>query len=247
MAGPNINDTIMKMSQNVELMNYKLSMPDSTIQIGNALFYLPNFPVDMIQRMIVTRNNYFDPYALQVIDEYLPNQSTILDIGANIGNHSLYWAIERNAKKIYSFEPLDSIYKILAKNVEINKLEDIIIPHNFGLYKEDTNASVEHTNLVNLGNTSFKPGDKGRFKLKRLDSLGIEDKIDLIKIDVEGVEVEVLVGGTETIKKSQPTIVVESFHRKFEVDNFMDSIDYELVKTIREGEDYIYQPKGKSE
>ena len=43
----------------------------------------------------------------------------------------------------------------------------------------------------------------GDFDLKTLDSLNIQDKIDLIKIDVEGHEIEVLKGGIETIKKSQ--------------------------------------------
>ena len=219
----------------------KLSMNDSITQIRNARFWLPNYPVDCIQKCIVNFNDYWDRAALNIIDKYLSDSSVILDIGANIGSHSVYWAIERNAKKIYSFEPLKSTYDVLKRNINLNNLNRIVVPYNVGLYNKRINAAVSHYNLQNIGNTSFIPKENGRFKLVSLDSMNFPEKIDLIKIDVEGLEVEVLQGGIETIKKHKPVIVIETFKHKQEVDEFFDSLGYSLTETIREGEDYIYR------
>lgn len=148
----------------------------------------------------------------------------------------------KKCKKIYSFEPLESTYKILERNIELNHLEDRVKTFNFGLYNFDTKASVSSYNIANVGNTSFTPATAGNFELKKLDSIKITEKIDLIKIDVEGSEVEVLIGAMNTIRENKPIIVIESFNRKPEVDNMFMSLGYIQVDTIRQGEDYIYKP-----
>ena len=81
----------------------------------------------------------------------------------------------------------------------------------------------------------------GDFYLKTLDSLELPDeKIDLIKIDVEGAEVKTLEGAINTIKKHKPMIVIESFNNKNTVESMLFPLGYKLVETIRENEDYIY-------
>ena len=70
----------------------------------------------------------------------------------------------------------------------------------------------------------------------------IPEKIDLMKIDVEGAEVEVLIGAMNTIRENKPVIVIESFNRKTEIDDIFMSLGYKQVDTIRQGEDYIYKP-----
>ena len=223
----------------------KLCMPNGVTQIKNARFYLPNFPEDCIQQCMVRGRDYWDTGALYIIDRYLKEGAVILDIGANIGSHSVFWALERNAKKIYSFEPLKGTYEILLKNIELNELENVIFPFNVGLSDEESFAKVKTFDARNIGSTSFAKSKTGNFKLVTLDSMDIKEKIDLIKIDVEGHEVEVLMGGLKTISKNKPVIVIESFHRKVEIDTIFNELQYTQVATIREGEDYIYQYTGK--
>ena len=223
-------------------LRLKMSMPDSVIQIKNAVFYLPNFPADVIQRYIVSAQDYWDMQALNIINKYLKPNSTILDIGANIGSHTVYWCLEKQAKKVYAFEPLGTTFDILKRNVELNNIDDRVELFNIGLSNIETNASVSNYNIQNIGNTSFKPDDNGQFKLKCLDSIKIKEKIDLIKIDVEGAEVEVLHGALSTIRKDNPIIVIESFNHKQEIDNILMSLGYKLSEVIRQGEDYIYIP-----
>ena len=100
----------------------KLSMQDSQTRIFNSIFYLPNYPKDVIQRLIVDGNQYWDLHTLYKLDEYMPEDAVVCDIGANVGSHSLYWAVERGAKKVYAFEPIKETFEILKKNIKISIL-----------------------------------------------------------------------------------------------------------------------------
>lgn len=51
----------------------------------------------------------------------LGENKIVVDIGANIGNHTVFFANVCKAKKVYSFEPQEKVFEILKKNVEINK------------------------------------------------------------------------------------------------------------------------------
>lgn len=241
MGNNELEEYLKNLNQSLNEIKIKLSMPNSITQIRNARFWLPNYPRDIIQKIMVDTSNYWDTYALNFINIFLKENATILDIGANIGSHSIYWAIERNATKVYSFEPLPSTFEILKKNIELNKLEDKIIPYNFGLSDKKSKAMLQTYDHTNIGSASFIKDKNGIFELKTLDSLKIKDKIDLIKIDVEGAEVEVLQGAKKTILKNKPTIVIESFHNKDKVDEILNSLGYLQTLTIREGEDFIYQ------
>ena len=166
-------------------------------------------------------------------------------MSALISETCIYWAIEKNAKKVYAFEPLKSTYEILLKNTEINDLQDVVIPYNFGLSDEDINAKVTVFNASNIGGTHFTKDKNGHFQLKQLDSIDIPEKIDLIKIDVEGHEVETLMGAIQTIRKNKPVITIETFNHQKEVNTIFYELGYELVKTIRENADYIYKYTGE--
>lgn len=214
---------------------------ENIFNIANARFYLPNHEKDSIQRSMEITKMFWDMKAHNLINKYLTNNATIIDIGANIGSHSIYWGLMRSAKKVYAFEPFNETYGILKTNIELNNLQEVIIPNNFGLYSYETNARIMFYWEENLGGTSFTPDPKGGFYLKTLDSLALPDeKIDLIKIDVEGAEVKTLEGAINTIKKHKPIIVIESFKNKNSVEEILFPIGYKLIETIRENEDYIY-------
>lgn len=215
--------------------------------IKKAKFYLPYHEQDSISRIMVGTMDYWDNWqggALKIIDKFLPNNAVIVDIGANVGSHSIYWALERNARKVYSFEPYPDTFEILKTNVILNNLTDTITVNNFGLADEFCNLKVEKYSPVNIGGTSFVKANDGTFYFCPLDSIDIKEPIDLIKIDVEGGEVDVLNGMTKTLVKNFPVIVIETFTHKDEVDAFMKNFHYKLAETIREGEDYIYTYAG---
>lgn len=238
------NNALAFLVQSMQELRKKMSLKDNVAQIRNARFYLPNYPVDCIQKCMIDGNDYWDMQAHHIINKYLKDNSVILDIGANIGSHTVYWAIERHAKKIYAFEPLKGTFEILEKNVELNGLNDRVVLYNLGLSDEETKAGVAAYNMENIGGTSFQKTENGVFTFVPLDSIAIKENIDLIKIDVEGAEVDVLMGGLKTLKKDKPIVVIESFHNKAVIDTIFAELGYKQIDTIREGEDYIYKFAG---
>ena len=229
----------------MELVNAlmkKMSMADSTVRVRNSLLYTPNYPMDIIQKIIVENSLYWDMQSLVVIDRYLPENPVICDVGANIGSHSVYWGVEKNAKKVYAFEPLPEVFAILQKNIELNNLQDVVVPYNMGLYNIETNASITSYMVQNIGATSFKADSNGRFKFNKLDSIDIPEKVDLLKINVQGAEVEVLWGAAALIMKNKPVITLTSFERRMECEQVLLRFNYKLAETIRPNENYVYIP-----
>lgn len=94
------------------------------------------------------------------------------------------------------------------------------------------------------GGTSLKY-EEGGIRCQPLDKLDINKKIDFIKIDVEGFEKEVLLGGVELIKRDKPQIYIEIFEEnKNAVDAILQKMGY--VNKKRWNDDYLYVPEGKS-
>ncbi len=145
----------------------------------------------------------------------------IFDIGANIGTFTTWMAKAFPLGKIYSFEPQRSVFQMLCGNMAINNIYNVHA-YNFGIgstycilrtkepnyfknvdygtYTLNTNASLERVDQ-DL-NIEVRPLDLV------VDQYGVT-RVDLIKIDVEGMDMDVIYGGIETIKKFRPKIFIE--------------------------------------
>ncbi len=226
---------------NRRLLNF-LSMPsDKIVNINLAKFYVPNYPTDLIQSEIVDNGTFFEIDLLKELQPYIKKNAVILDIGANIGNHSVYWAVKTDAKRIYSFEPVKDFFKILQKNVEINNLNNKIKIFNIGLSDKKINGSISFYDRTNIGGTHVKQDPNGNLLLDKLDNIKIEENaVDFIRIDVEGHELEVLQGARETLIKYKPTIFIEMFpDKKPKVHEYLTNLGYRLEKSFV-GNNYIY-------
>lgn len=127
------------------------AMPsDKIVDIGGVKLYLPDYSQDLIQSEIVDRGTFYESDQLQIMSSYIKKDAVILDIGANIGNHSVYWATHNRAKKVYAFEPVRRTFEILQKNIQINRLETKIQPFNIGLSDKKINASVLRYDCKNI-------------------------------------------------------------------------------------------------
>ena len=215
---------------------------DKIIQIQNSLFYLPNYDECLVQKCIYGANDYFSKKELITMGSYMNEDSFVIDIGANIGNHTLFFANECHVRKIYAFEPVPYTYEILAKNIEINHLENRVSTFCMGMSDSVTGAVIKLYDLKNLGGTRLKPAETGGIKLVTLDSLNIDEKIDFIKIDVEAMDNEVLHGSKETITKYKPVICIESFDAEYkETKAFLEGLGYKLEHELPCCE-YIFIP-----
>ena len=215
----------------------------------HSVFFLPYANVDLIQQNILVSENYFEVDTLKkifydfkggLLSKMLEkSDSVVVDIGANIGNHTLFYANELHAGKIISFEAVENTFQILKINVEVNRLQDRVTIFNYGLSDKSGKATIRHFDAENMGDTDLQVG-VGNIMLKPLDEFDLQ-KIDFIKIDVEGMESQVLKGAVKTIKRCRPFIVVESFADKLPiVEEFFGKLNYRYEKVS--GSDYLFYP-----
>ena len=180
------------------------------------------FSFDLISSTIAFDGLYEKPeltYLSERVFKNLKLKRLCLDVGANIGNHSVFFT--NHFDEVIAFEPHPRTFKLLEANAwQLPKLKPIMMgasdrkaelvawynPRNIGA------ASVEET----IWNASEKPKDKRThsttLSLERLDKLVPKlkhDEVDFIKIDAEGHELNVLKGAIEIIGKSKPPIAIE--------------------------------------
>jgi FkbM family methyltransferase len=140
----------------------------------------------------------------------------LLDIGANVGHHSLF--MSKYCREVHAFEPYDRVKDILVSRILLNKCSNIFV-HNIGLGEKSEfldfyapagrniatgSFMAEHAkdNNIMYGKLEIVEGDLYISKLNL-------KSIDLIKIDVEGFEKYVLLGLRDTLEKYRPSVVME--------------------------------------
>ena len=139
-----------------------------------------------------------------------------VDIGANVGQHSLFMAA--HGSQVHSFEPFEPVRAQLQRQIAANNLQTITV-HPLGLSNENTQLPFFAPTGNNVGIGSFDAGttSKGNVSIGELElirgddyfaSAGIE-RIDLMKIDVEGFEKLALEGLQQSLRSARPVIVCE--------------------------------------
>jgi len=191
---------------------------------------------DTISKHLDYEKNW-ENHLIQIANLHLKDDSVILDIGANIGIWSISLAIKQ--RKIYSFEPFKASYMTLCGNVFLNKVENNVFPYNMALTDDiSKNYDFKLDDEFNIGGIRLVSNEgtiSSKITLSTIDILGLE-KLDLIKVDVEGHEYNVLRGGLETIKKFKPIIFFECWIRdshKEEREKLFNFIEKELEYEIR--------------
>lgn len=173
------------------------------------------FVGDSITNEILKKGEY-DGNTLAFIDDVLGviQPKVSLDIGANIGNHTL--VIAEKSKKLLSFEPIPFLYDVLQQNIALNQLSHVQAL-NVGLSAESKSAEIFVDKTGNLGSSSITErhgeGELLPIVLRKGDDLlreaGVINDVDFIKIDVEGHEAEALIGLQDTITNQKPLILLE--------------------------------------
>ena len=139
---------------------------------------------------------------------------TVLDIGANIGAHTVPLAKLAGAHgRVLAFEPQRIVFQILCANLALNALTHVHAYQNAVGYGEAAVAMprVDYTSLNNFGGlapTGAEAGDGEPVTQISVDSLNL-DACHFMKIDVEGMENEAVAGAAETIRRTRPLIYTE--------------------------------------
>ncbi len=154
---------------------------------------------------------------MKFIEKNVKEKQVVFDIGANVGFLTLTFSkqVKKNGK-VFAFEPEPNNYKKLQENISLNNFKNISL-NNFAvssindrlkLYLSDDNNFGTHS-LVNerINSTNFVIVDT-----KKIDDFVFQNniiKIDWIKIDVEGAELDVINGAKKVLSDLKPNLIIE--------------------------------------
>jgi FkbM family methyltransferase len=190
------------------------SLPDiCLVRDGNLFITRPGLPLGWH----VAFFGSYEPELRDIMRAVLPNAGVAIDVGANVGWHTLLMARQVGPQgRVIAIEPNPSTCEQLRQNVRLNKLRQVEIgPYAvadsermvdfYGLSADDPGSASSHIVSDSTARTS-------RVNCRTLDAIASEhqlERIDLLKIDVEGFEWPVLQGGERTIANFRPYILFE--------------------------------------
>lgn len=138
---------------------------------------------------------------------------TVVEIGANMGSHSVDLARACAPGPFYAFEPQPRLFQILCANLALNDIGNALAyPEACGAAEgEAVIPFIRYDMPGNFGGMSLREtGQKGiKVRVRALDSLELPT-LGLLKVDVEGFECQVIEGARETIRRCQPVIYIEN-------------------------------------
>ncbi len=163
--------------------------------------------------------------------KFIKPDSVVIDAGANMGVFSVLAANLAPSGKVYSFEPTPETFELLKKNCE--PYENIILKNmalgeatgqkNILYYKGSDGGNT----IEDSGRTVPFGGKKANVLITTIDSLDL-NRVDFIKMDIEGYEQRALRGAKETIRRYSPVISVSAYHHAndvVEIPKLIHSID----------------------
>ncbi len=176
---------------------------------GQVIYFTIQHFQDVVQRHH-QQGRFYEVEEIECMAGNMPDGATIMDIGTNVGNHALWFAKYKGAKKIYLFEPNPMVIEVLRSNIVLNKLQDVVVDDYLGIGLSDRSEGGFDMKFAmkNLGGGRML-ATGGDLEVRPGDDIVGEDQIDFMKIDVERMELEVLSGLAKTITRCRPNIFVE--------------------------------------
>ena len=155
----------------------------------------------------------FSELEVELFKQLVRPGMTVVDVGANIGAHTLYFAKAVGVGgQVIAFEPQRVLYQMLCGNIALNLHNNVTAIHA-GLgatLGSITVPKIDYSRGGNFGGVELGKSENGEeVPLRRLDSCELKS-CHLIKIDVEGMEQAVLEGSRSILEEHQPILYVEN-------------------------------------
>ena len=218
-------------------------------------------PNDTIQKYLMA-GQFFEREELEFIASHINPGDVVIDAGANVGNHSVYFDKFTQAKTIYAIEPIPRTYKMLLANIALNYCHKVNVDY-IGVGLGDREC-IGYPYILygkdNLGSTFLNPLEIPKDQVDQEltmdpvqvvpgDSLFENIHIDFIKMDVEGMEIVALNGLNRTIDQCRPKIFIEVMRRNDEefhawvADNHYNILDKQDKYSSDIFANYYIEPK----
>ena len=188
---------------------------DYAIVQGSKMFLDPGDSLDL------SINGVYGELDTKIIREEIHEGDIVIDVGANIGYYTLIFAqLVGSSGKVFAFEPESKNFEILKKNIEINNYPNIvaeqkIVSDKSGIVKLFIAEHGIVGHRINQQKSSQKFIEVESIILDNyIKKLNLDNKINFIKIDVEGSEPKVLEGAKGIMQKSNQLKIFTEFNRE---------------------------------
>lgn len=197
------------------------------------------FAGDHIAKSIMNSGDFYESEMLTHIADLQPT-GTIVDVGANIGNHTVFFGMFTDADKVIAVEPNELVVPLLERNIAVNHLSNKVVRHSCALGAEPGRVGLLVGRLHNLGHTRTIAGSD--VEQRRLDDIVSDKEISVIKIDVEGYELEVLKGASRVLREQKPELFLEAatIRRRRILDDFLRGFGYRSGAVFNRTPTYQY-------
>lgn len=180
------------------------------------------------------------PYEKLMLQDIYQHHFTgvAFDIGAHIGNHTLYLAAVCGLQ-VYAWEPYPSTYQLLLDNIALNPTLDII-PFDWACGDRVTRGRFTQGMWIEFDPT--REGDKlkldrGEVPVYPIDAKLTVPNLSVVKVDVEGMEAQVLTGMVDHLGRSLPTVYTEAHtdEDKDKISAILTPLGYEITRILHMG------------
>jgi len=221
----------------VNRLDYRMVDQRSGFGVGFQILEAATFDpqeVDMALSLLELRRKYFGDGVVAI------------DCGANIGVHTIEWAKRMNGwGQVVAIEAQERVFYALAGNIAINNCFNARAMHAAVAAKDGTMKipNPDYLSPASFGSLELRQREAGEFigqpidyseenaatiRALALDSLQLA-RIDLIKIDVEGMELEAIDGAATSLERSRPILIVESIKTdKAKLREVLEGLGYQL-------------------
>jgi FkbM family methyltransferase len=216
-------------------MNDKLKYEEHFLTMQNTI--LQKKPLLITEPLLLAPsflNEIRELQAVNYIINELPSKRTFVDVGSHIGFYAI--PLSYYFEKVIAYEPSRFQVEYLRKNIHLNNLDNIIVKdcavgaekgvHTLYVMGRSGGSNTLASDVAALG----VPMEKYLVDVVTLDNENLVD-LDVLKIDVEGFELEVLNGAKETINICKPVIICEVWdtdHRRKDVVDFLAELNYSV-------------------
>ena len=204
--------------------------------------FLPNSDTDYIQSRIQETRSPYEADLLSHVVQTMDPKKTFVDVGAHVGNHSLAVHAVLGCN-VLAIEPNKALVSALRKSLRINNWSKKFRLIHAAAGLREGKGRLEGGDASNLGAAHFESGE-GDIRIHSLDSVVGETPVGVIKIDVEGMELQVLSGAEETIRNNSPFVYVEvaSANKFWSVNAWFSQRGYSWAAVFGHTSTHFYRP-----
>lgn len=231
---------------------------NATVQIDDfAGSYIMDLQLSEHMQRRIFWMGYYNEDIVRLLERTLNPGMTFVDIGANVGEISLFAAKQVGIDgHVFAFEPVDKIASKLDRHIQLNQLAQISVQRfalgdaaaeSIPIYASHGQNSSDN----NEGLGSIYTDNNGEAPLQNVPMIALDgwliknpiSRLDLIKIDIEGAEYACLRGATECLSRFRPKIIIEiqdfsarrAGHAASDILDFLSGFNYEFYRIERGG------------